>query len=154
MAFLERGDRAKLLEWTKIAEKDEIDVAERRRNRRCRVGVSGREMEAPMTLNQPDPINNPGSDPNASARRTGGSSNDPHGGHEGSPDNRPDPDPISELATIDSDSQDNDPDRPHLANQPGPKPGFGPNPHAEKLGGNPELGIDPREAAVRAGDGK
>ena len=63
------------------------------------------------------------------------------------PSDRPDPDPISELATIDGNSQDNDPDRPHLAHQPGPKPGFGPDPNAEKLVGNPELGIDPREAS-------
>jgi hypothetical protein len=58
----------------------------------------------------------------------------------------PDPDPISELATIDGKSQDNDPDRPHLANQPGDKPGFGPDEFtAPLLEGNPELGIDPRD---------
>lgn len=107
-----------------------------------------------MTANHPDPINNPGSDPNSQLRRTGGSENDPHGGQEAIPHNRPDPDPIEELATIDADSQDNNPDRPNLASQPGPKPGFGPNPNAEKLEGNPELGIDPREAVKRAGDGK
>lgn len=67
---------------------------------------------------------------------------------------RPDPDPISELATIDDSGAGGAPDRPHLANQPGSKPGFGPDPHAEKLEGNPELGIDPREAVKRAGDAK
>ena len=53
---------------------------------------------------------------------------------------------IEELATIDGNSLDNRPDTPHLARQPGPKPGFGPDPNAERLVGNPELGIDPREA--------
>jgi hypothetical protein len=100
-----------------------------------------------MTLNQPDPINNPGSNPDARARRTGGSADDPHGGRNISSRNSPDPDPISELATIDDSGDGGGADRPHLANQPGPKPGFGPNPNVEKLVGNPELGIDPREAA-------
>ena len=100
-----------------------------------------------MTLNRPDPIQNAALNPNAKMRRTGGSASDPHGGQEAIPRGRPNPDPIEELATIDGDSQDNWPDRPQLANQPGPKPGFGPNPTAEKLVGNPELGIDPREAA-------
>lgn len=107
-----------------------------------------------MTANHPEPINNPGSHQDSQVRRTGGSGNDPHGGQEATPRNRPDPDPIEELATIDTENQDNNPDRPHLANQPGPKPGFGPNPDVEKLEGNPGLGIDPREAAKRAGDRK
>jgi hypothetical protein len=100
-----------------------------------------------MIFNRPDPTKIRGSDPDGQLRRTDGSTNDPHGGLEAIPRNRPDADPIEELATIDSDSHDNNPDRPHLANQPGSKPGFGPNPNAEKLVGNPELGIDPREAA-------
>lgn len=100
-----------------------------------------------MTIDKSGPIENASSDPDSQLRRTGGSVNDPHGGQEAIPRNRPDADPIEELATIDSDSQDNRPDRPRLANQPGPKPGFGPNPTAEKLVGNPELGIDPRETA-------
>lgn len=99
-----------------------------------------------MTLNRHDPIENAGSNPGAEIRRTGGSANDPHGGHR-TARSRPDPDPIEELATVDTDSPDNRPDRPHLADQPGSKPGFGPDPHAERLVGNPELGIDPREAA-------
>lgn len=57
-----------------------------------------------------------------------------------------DPDPIEELATIDDHRQDNDPDRPHLAQQPGPQPGFGPDEFsAPMIKGDPELGIDPRE---------
>jgi hypothetical protein len=102
-------------------------------------------MEASMTLNRLDPIKNAGSDPNAAMRRTGGTPDDPHGEQQATT-GRPDPDPLEELATIDTNSPDNDPDRPHLARQPGPKPGFGPNPNAERLVGNPELGIDPREA--------
>ena len=73
--------------------------------------------------------------------------NDPLGGHETAPRNGPDADPIVELATIDDRGEGNGPDRPHLANQPGPKPGLGPNPNAEKLVGNLELGVDPRDAA-------
>ena len=103
------------------------------------------QMEAPMTLYRPDPIHNAGSNPNADIRRTGGTEDDPHGGQPRMP-RRPDPDPIEELATIDGNSLDNRPDTPHLARQPGPKPGFGPDPNAERLVGNPELGIDPREA--------
>jgi hypothetical protein len=69
--------------------------------------------------------------------------------------NRTDPDPISELATIDDSGAGGPPDRPHLANQPGDKPGFGPDEFtAPKLEGNPDVGIDPREAAIRARDGK
>lgn len=98
-----------------------------------------------MTLYRHDPIENASSNPNADLRRTGGTPDDPHGGRQ--PMRRgPDPDPIEEMATIDSDSSDNNPARPHLAHQPGPKPGFGPNPNAERLVGHPELGIDPREA--------
>ena len=40
------------------------------------------------------------------------------------------------------------------ADKAGPKPSFGPTPNADKLEGNPDLGIDPREAVKRAGDGK
>lgn len=107
-----------------------------------------------MNVYKSDPIENAGSDPDGQIRRTGGSANDPHGGQEAVPRTRPDADPIEELATIDAGNQDNDPDRPHLASQPGPKPGFGPNPNSAKLEGNPELGIDPREVVIRAGDGK
>lgn len=73
------------------------------------------------------PINSPASNPDAIARRTGGSPDDPHGGQEVVPSNRPDPDPISELATFDPNSQDNSPDRSKFASQPGPKRGFGPD---------------------------
>lgn len=118
------------------------------RNRSSVGSVSKPEMEAPMTHNQPEPINNPGSDPDARARRTGGSADDPHGGRNVTTRTSPDPDPISELATIDDGSQDNRPDKPHLADQPGSKPGFGPGESTPpQLEGNPELGIDPREAA-------
>jgi hypothetical protein len=104
-------------------------------------------MEASMTLNHPDPINNPASDPDAQPRRTGGSANDPPGGLELERDSRPDPDPISELATIDDSGAGGAPDRPQLANQPGHKPGFGPDEFTRpKLEGNPELGIDPHDA--------
>jgi len=98
-----------------------------------------------MTLYRHDPIENAGSNPNAEIRRSGGTSDDPHGGQQRMR-RGPDPDPIEELATIDTDSPDNNPARPHLASQPGRKPGFGPDPKAERLVGNPELGIDPREA--------
>ena len=65
------------------------------------------------------------------------------------PRGRPDPDPIEELATINSDRLGNDPDRPHLARQPGPQPGFGPDEMSSpEFRGNPALGIDPREAAA------
>jgi hypothetical protein len=98
-------------------------------------------------MSEYDPINNPASNPDGIARRTGGSPDDPHGGQEATPNKRPDPDPISELATFDPNSQDNNPDRPQLASQPGPKPGFGPDEFTPpQLEGNPELGIDPREA--------
>jgi hypothetical protein len=85
-------------------------------------------MEASMTLYRPDPIENAGSGPDTDMRRTGGTPDDPHSGRQRT-------------------GRDNNPDRPHLARQPGPKPGFGPDPNAERLVGNPELGIDPRDAA-------
>ena len=109
-----------------------------------------------MTLNQPDPINNPGSDPDALTRRTGGSADDPHGGRNITTRASPDPDPISELATIDDSGEGGAiADRPHLSDQPGDKPGFGPNEFTPaKLEGNPELGIDPGDAARITGDGK
>lgn len=93
------------------------------------------------------PFDNAGSNPNGEMHRTGGSLNDPHGGYENVEGGRPDPDPIQEMATIDGDSQDNRPDRPHLKQQAGPQSGFGPRPDVEKLVGNPELGIDPRDTA-------
>lgn len=67
---------------------------------------------------------------------------------------RRDPDPIEELATIDDKGQDNRPDRPHLSVADVPQPGFGPDgmkPAA--FSGDPTLGVDPREAAARLGDG-
>jgi hypothetical protein len=80
---------------------------------------------------------------------------DPHGGQERMPRSRPDPDPLSELATIDGSSQDNDPDRPHLALQRGAKPGFGPDELTpSQFEGSPDLGIDPREAASLTGNGR
>lgn len=47
----------------------------------------------------PERINNAGSDPNGDLQRTGGSPNDPDGGHElaGREWRGPDPDPIDEL---------------------------------------------------------
>ena len=43
-------------------------------------------------------FNNSGSDPDTHQRRTGGSANDPHGGHEYAKERRgPDPDPVEEL---------------------------------------------------------
>lgn len=106
-----------------------------------------------MTLNHPDPINNAGSNPDAFARRTGGSQDDPHGGRNAMPRTSPDPDPLSELATIDDSGEGGATDQPRLADQPGDKPGFGPDEFASpKLEGNPELGIDPREAIKRTGD--
>lgn len=107
-----------------------------------------------MSLPVNDPFDNAASDPDAVARRTGGSANDPHGGQEAAP-GRPDPDPIAELATIDDRSQDNDPDRPHLARQLGPQPGFGPDEMSSpEFDGDPELGIDPRDAAAQTGRGR
>jgi hypothetical protein len=47
---------------------------------------------------QVETFNNPGCNPNSDHRRTGGSVNDPHGGHEHITERRgPDPDPINEL---------------------------------------------------------
>jgi len=67
---------------------------------------------------------------------------------------RRDPDPVQEMATIDDKSQDNVPARPHLSAPEVPEPGFGPDGTKEPtLTGNPELGIDPREAAARLGNG-
>lgn len=101
-----------------------------------------------MTINYSDAINNAGSDPDATARRTGGSANDPHGGQQVMPRTRPDPDPIAELVTINDTGKGGAADRPHLAVQPGPKPGFGPDESTPpQVEGNPELGIAPREAA-------
>ena len=68
---------------------------------------------------------------------------------------RRDPDPIEELATIDDKSQDNDPDRTHLSVENVPLPGFGPDGTGQpKFSGDPALGIDPREAAARLGNGE
>lgn len=95
-----------------------------------------------------DPITNPGSDPDARARRTGGSADDPHGGRNLTSRTSPDSDPLSELATIDDSGEGGAADKPHLADQPGAKPGFGPDELSRpQLEGNPELGIDPRAAA-------
>ena len=76
--------------------------------------------------------------------------NDPHGGQQARP-LRPDPDPISELATIDDSGNGGAADRPELARQPGSKPGFGPDEFTgARIEGNPDLGIDPRDAALRS----
>jgi hypothetical protein len=123
-----------------------------------------------------DPIDNPGSNPDADTRRTGASSNDPHGGHQ-QPDGEwrgPTPDPVDELApsgtgelpatrrpvseTAESlaftDSQvPNVLDE--LADVDGMgtldarlAPGFGPDEFARpELEGDPELGIDPNDVA-------
>lgn len=67
---------------------------------------------------------------------------------------RRDPDPVQEMATIDDRSQDNDPARPQLSAAEVPEPGFGPDGNKQpRLTGDPELGIDPREAAARLGNG-
>ena len=67
---------------------------------------------------------------------------------------RRNPDPIEELATIDDKSPDNKPDRPHLSVPDGPQSGFGPDGTDQaKFSGDPTLGIDPREAAARLGNG-
>ena len=67
---------------------------------------------------------------------------------------RRDPDPIEELATIDDRSQDNNPDRPHLSVTDGPQPGYGPDGTGQpEFSGDPALGIDPRDAAARQGNG-
>jgi hypothetical protein len=120
-----------------------------------------------------EPINNPGSNPNSEARRTGGSANDPHGGHEHMSEWRgPDPDPVDELVpggsgelppTKQSVSEDiellafTDTQKPNLLDEmaavdgtgtldPRAVPGFGPGESdGAKIEGNPELGIDPRD---------
>lgn len=63
----------------KLVKPSLIDGLSSRRNRPICCCVLEGEMEAPMTLNQPDPINNPGSDPDTLTRRSGGSADDPHG---------------------------------------------------------------------------
>jgi hypothetical protein len=118
-----------------------------------------------------EPINNPGFNPNSDHRRTGGSANDPHGGHEYATERRaPDPGPIDELipagdgslpATKHSASEatelhaSTDTHKPNLldemANVDGtgtldPQPGFGPTElDGPQFEGNPEIGIDPNE---------
>ena len=118
-------------------------------------------------------FNNPGSNPNSEPRRTGGSANDPHGGHEHTSERRgPDPDPIDELvpagdgslpATKLSVSEETetlafpDTQKPNLLDEmaavdgtgtldPRAQPGFGPTElDGPQLEGNPEIGIDPNE---------
>jgi hypothetical protein len=122
------------------------------------------------------PIDNPGSNHDADIRRTGGSSNDPHGGHQ-HPDSEwhgPEPDPVEELvpagtgelpATRRSISETTDDlaytgsQVPNLTDElAGPDgmgtldaqlaPGFGPGElDKPQLEGNPELGIDPNDVA-------
>lgn len=68
------------------------------------------------------PINNPGSDPDALARLTGGSADDQNGGRNITTGTSPDPDPLSELATIDDSCEGGAiADRPYLSDQPGDK---------------------------------
>jgi hypothetical protein len=52
-----------------------------------------------MSENMDGEINNAGSDPDSGIRRSGGSANDPHGGHEhlGHERRAPEPDPIEEM---------------------------------------------------------
>lgn len=93
--------------------------------------------------------------PTTDALDNTGSADDPHGGQDMAAGDRPDPDPIAELATIDDSGEGGAPDRPHLARQPGPKPGFGPDEFASpKLEGNAELGIDPHRTDATAGNGR
>ncbi|UVC10485.1 hypothetical protein IHQ71_07770 [Rhizobium sp. TH2] len=118
-------------------------------------------------------INNPGSNPNSDHRRTGGSANDPHGGHEHTSERRgPDPDPIDELvpagdgslpATKLSVSEETETlaftetQKPNLLDEmaavdgtgtldPRAQPGFGPTElDGPQFEGNPEIGIDPND---------
>ena len=102
---------------------------------------------------RPDPIENAGTDPDATVRRSGGSVADPHGGWERMVRGGPDPDPIAEMATIGDAAVAGNSDRPRLAAQPGGTPGFGPDEFSRaRHEGDPTLGIDPREAASRAGN--
>jgi hypothetical protein len=118
-------------------------------------------------------INNPGSNPNSDLRRTAGTSNDPHGGHENIDERRgPDPDPIDELVpagdgdlpgTKTSLSEETESlaftgsQKPNLVDEmaavdgtgtldPRAQPGFGPTElDGPQFEGNPELGIDPND---------
>jgi len=120
------------------------------------------------------PIDNPGSNRDAGIRRTGGSSNDPHGGHQ-HPDSEwhgPEPDPVEELAPSGSgelpatrrpiaEADDNlaytGSQVPNLIDELAGvdgmgtldahlAPGFGPGElDKPQLKGNPELGIDPND---------
>jgi len=118
-------------------------------------------------------VNNPGSNPDSEQRRTGGSANDPHGGHEHSQEWRgPDPDPVDELVpagagslpgTKNSVSEDvelsayTDSQKSNIPGEianvdgrerpnPSAHPGFGPTGFDRPLiEGNPELGIDPHD---------
>ena len=118
-----------------------------------------------------EPINNPGFNPNSDHRRTGGSANDPHGGHEHVNERR-DPDPIDELvpagdgslpATKLSVSEKTGPlaftetQKPNLHDEmaavdgtgtldPRAQPGFGPTElDGPPFEGNPEIGIAPNK---------
>lgn len=126
-----------------------------------------------------DPITNPGSNRDADMRRTGGSRNDPHGGHEDPDLDRrgPVPNPVEEMApsgtgelpaTRRSASEAADSlaytgsQVPNLTDElagvdglgtldPRQAPGFGPGEGDKpQLEGNPELGIDPNEVAPPA----
>ncbi|MDB5525146.1 MAG: hypothetical protein JWM58_2909 [Rhizobium sp.] len=95
--------------------------------------------------------NNAGSDPDNNLRRSGGSPNDPHGGHEhiSSELRGPDPDPIDELVPG-GQGAEAPPYRLHVAEElrsARAQPGFGPSEFDKPtLGqGNPEIGPDPSD---------
>jgi len=129
------------------------------------------------------PIDNAGSDRDADIRRTGGSSNDPHGGHQ-HPDSEwhgPEPDPVEELVPAGSgelpatrrsiaEADDNlaytGSQVPNLVDQLAGvdgmgtldaqlAPGFGPGElDKPRFEGNPELGIDPNDVVPREPTGE
>lgn len=118
-------------------------------------------------------FNNPGSNSNSASRRTGGSANDPHGGHNHTNERHsPNPDPINEFVpagdgalapTKQIASEDaellafTESQKPNLLDEmaavdgtgtldPRAQPGFGPTElDGPQFEGNPELGIDPND---------
>ncbi len=103
-------------------------------------------------------FNNAGSNPDQGARRTGGSPNDPDGGHELMNDEwrGPDPDPIHEMVPGGQGAEA----PPYAAAELAAKmadiarrqPGYGPDEMSLPTlgGGNPEIGSDPAELAPSA----
>lgn len=101
---------------------------------------------------QPHPIAKVDDDTNTGPGRPGNRVQDPHGEPEHQLRRYPDPEPVPEKATFDGAGRK---DPPRLATQMGPNPGFGPDEFTPpKIEGNPDLGIDPRQAAAATGDGR